>query len=85
MIRIIKISIILIFTAPLFCYGQEVNCIDLIEKTNYLYYLPNDTSPFSGKCVGYHNNGKKMHEKTILDGMENGLFKKMAQKRTIRM
>jgi len=39
---------------------------------------------FQEKCVGYHNNGKKMHEKTILDGMENGLFKKWHKKRTIR-
>ena len=44
-----------------------------LEKHNGVAYLPNEETPFTGRAVGFFENGQKRYEKNYKDGKPDGL------------
>ncbi len=49
------------------------NVAKVIEVRNNIAYLPNESSPFTGKYLGYYPNGQKAIEENYNNGIKEGL------------
>ncbi len=57
----------------LFSLFEDTVCIDTnVQKRGGIYYLPNETKPFTGKNLCKYENGQKKYEGKYKDGQEDG-------------
>lgn len=70
----IKIFLILIPAAFLFSCSQDVVCSDDLKLAHGVMVLKADSTPFSGICKDFFNNGAIQSEKSYSDGLLDGEF-----------
>jgi hypothetical protein len=73
-LTILLFSILISFSSyGLFGLFEKTVCVETdAQERNYLFYLPNQQEPFSGKNLCEYENGQKKFEGNIKDGKLDG-------------